>query len=190
MQVEVQSPLNFVIGLLQSEFWSRGDFWIFLILSVVGVVVSSYGLKYAVWAYREAQMAKNEAEQAKKAATLAGRTVKLQSVIIELGEVPRKLEALNPEVLFEDARNLFNEVSWRITRALTPFVDDAEFKVRIGALFLALEEGESALSGVKPSGGTDPSETPRAVYNALESNFSTIGKLVHALQGSFEKQIT
>jgi hypothetical protein len=189
MQVGVQSHFDLVIGLLQTEFWRHWDFWISQIFAVIGIVVSGFGLKYAIRAFTEAQLAKNAAEQAKIAATTAGRTVKLQSVMIELGEVPRKLEQLGPEILFEDARNLLNEVSWRIIRATTPFMDDAPLKSKIGAIRAALEEAESALNGVKPSGPQDATEAPRATYNALESSFSAIGNVIHELQGLFEKQI-
>jgi hypothetical protein len=122
MQTDVQSQLARIIELLQEPLWRRWDFWISLILGLAGVGVGIAALKYAILAFEEAKLAKEEAEQAKEAATEAGKTVRVQTVAIELGEISQKLGRLQPEIRFSEARDLLNDVSWRLRRAISPFV--------------------------------------------------------------------
>src|SRR5438309_11646527 len=107
MPTDLEAALRHVIELLQRPFWSRWDFWIFLGLGAGSLFAS-------IQAFREAR-------QARRAATLAGRTVKLQTVAIELGEILHKLEELQMGIKFDKARDLLSEVSKRTRRAVSPF---------------------------------------------------------------------
>src|ERR1700730_6528303 len=63
---------------LQMSFWHHGDFWI-----STGIGIA--GLGFTIWAVLEAK-------GAKRAAIEAGRTVKMQTVAIELMEISQKLD--------------------------------------------------------------------------------------------------
>jgi hypothetical protein len=185
MQADVQSQVSKVLELLQTHRW---DFLVSLLLSLAGIGVSIAGLVYSIRAFREANLAKLEAELAKQAATEAGRTVRVQTVAIELGEVSQKLERLLPDIRFSEARELLNEVSKRTRRAISPFAEDPALKTTIAAVRQALDTAQSSLKGVRPTSPAGESEAPIAVYNAIEADFAAIGNLVADLLGLFEKQ--
>jgi hypothetical protein len=153
MQADIQSQVTRTTEFLQEPFWRHAEFWIFLLLSLIGLGISTAGLVYSILAFKEAGLAKLEAEQAKQAATEAGKTVKAQTVAIELGEISQKLERLQPDIRFSEARELLNEVSRKIRRAISPFAEDLALKSTIGALRQALDGAQSSLKGVRPNPG-------------------------------------
>jgi hypothetical protein len=110
MQPNDFQALQQVLQRLDVPFWKHIDFWIATLLGVAGVFVSFL-------AYRQAEAAKEEARQAKEAATEAGRTVKLQTMSIELTEIAQKLDRVQPGIKFNAAKDLFNETSRRLRRA-------------------------------------------------------------------------
>jgi hypothetical protein len=187
MQADIQSQVTRITEILREPFWRHGEFWIFLLLSLIGLGISTAGLVYAILAFKEAELAKLEAEKAKQAATEAGRTVKAQTVAIDLGEISQKLERLQPDIRFSEARELLNEVSRKIRRAISPFAEDPALKSTIGTLRQALDGAQSSLKGVRPNPGNE-NEVPGAVYNGIEADFATISNLVADLLGLFEKQ--
>ena len=190
MQPDLQSEVNHLIQVLQEPVWHRWDFWLLLILSLAGLGVTIAGLVYSILAFREARLAKIEAEQAKRAATEAGRTVRAQTVAIELSEIAQKLEGLKPEIKFSDARELFNEVSRRLRRAISPFAEDASLKTTISAVRQALDTAQSSLKGVRPTNPLSETETPGTVYNGVEADFLAINNLVADLLGLVSKRRT
>lgn len=188
MQPDIQSQINRILDLLQRPLHQRLDFWIFFVLAVIGIAAGVASLYYAVLAYEEAKLAKSAAEQAKKAATEAGKTVRVQTVAIELGEITQKLEQLRPDILFSEARDLFNEVSRRLRRAISPFADDPALKTTIAAVRAALDATQTSLKNVRPTDPNKERETPAAVYNGVEADFVAISNLVADLLGLFEQK--
>jgi len=77
---------------LHPPFYQTWDFWLSFILSVAGLVASLFSFK--------------EARAAKKAANEAGRTVKIQTITIELSEILQKLDNLKPHIDYHEARTL------------------------------------------------------------------------------------
>jgi hypothetical protein len=188
MPPDVVSQIHRAIDLLQEPFWRHGDFWVYIVLTLVGLGVGIAGLVYAVRAFKEAQLAKIAAENAKHAATEAGRTVRVQTVAIELGEVSQKLERLRPKILFVDARDLLNEISKRIRRNVSPFAEDPALKTTIAAVRQALDAAQKSLNDVRPATPENESDAPNAVFNGIEADFALIGNLVADLLGLVEKQ--
>src|SRR5262245_23235861 len=107
----VPAILGQLLLVASTPFWKQPDFWIGQLVGLAGLVFSFLG-------YREAQ-------RAKRAATAAGRTVKLQTVTIELSEISQKLEKIQPEIRFDEARDLLSESSRRLRRAVSPFAKDS-----------------------------------------------------------------
>jgi hypothetical protein len=165
-----------VLDAVQAGFWI--GHWEFVISLVVGVG----GLFFSILAFREAR-------QAKKAAREAGVTVKLQTITIELTEIAQRLNKLEPDIKFRDARDFLAEISQRLIRLTVGFGADPEFKRTIDALRAALLAAKTSLNDVRP---TNPKEAdaPQVVYNAIESNFATINDTVSELLGLFEKRST
>jgi hypothetical protein len=182
MQADVQSQIARIMELLQAPFWRRWEFW----LHLVGIGVGVAALVYAIRAFEEAKLAKQEAERAKDAATAAGKTVRVQTVAIELGEISQKLGRLQPDARFSEARDLLNEVSWRLRRAISPFAEDEALKSTIASVRQALDTAQNSLKNVRPASAD--SDAPGVVYNGIESDFALIGNLVADLLGLFEKQ--
>ena len=178
---DIQSTLTRVLELLNTPFWKHWEFWIGTILGAVGVLVSAA-------AYKQAEQATEEAKKAKQAATEAGRTVKLQTITIELSELAQKLDRIKPEVRFSDASDLLNEVSRRSRRAVSPFANDHQLSAAITALKDALKATRSSLQTVRPVDPSKEEETPYTVYYAVQQDFATLNDCVADLLGLFEKQ--
>lgn len=170
---QVQALLNSIQTAVQSSFWKHGDFWIGTLLGIAGLVFSL--------------LAFVEARRAKHAATEAGKTVKIQTVTIELSEIQPKLDKLHPEIKFDEARDLLNEITRRLRRVISPFERDQAFADKITALRDILDRTKESLNKVRPSDPTK-AEVPRAVYFAIESDFAAISNVVADLSGLFEKQ--
>lgn len=181
MQAAAQSLIT-----LQYEFLRRPDFWISLIIDLAGLIVGIFALVYAIRAFNEATLAKGEAEKAKDAATEAGKTVRAQSVAIELGEIPTKLGRLQPDTEFSQARELLNEISWRTRRAISPFSEELPLKAVIEAIRKALDTAQTSLNNLRPASGQ--AEVPGVIYNGLESDFAVIGNLIADLLGLLDKR--
>jgi hypothetical protein len=184
MQTDIQSELGRIIEFLQRPWWNRLDFWIGLIAVLVGVA----GLVYSILAFREARKAKHEAQEARKAATAAGRTVRLQTVAIELSEIIQKLERLQRGILFDQAQELLNEISRRLRRFVSPFQDDGKLSPSISLCLGALESAQKSLNSVRPTDPAREAEVPGVVYLAIQGDFATINNSIAGLQGLFEKE--
>lgn len=162
--------LQLILKIVQAGFWTHPSFWI-----------ETIGLIFAAAAFWEAR-------QAKVAATHAGRTVKIQTVALELTEASLKLDKLEPEIKFSAARDLLSETSRRITRAISPFSNEPQLKASIEALREAIEKASAALNSVRPTIPNAEEQAPHAVYYAIESHFSKINNNVAHLVGLLEKQ--
>lgn len=164
-----------------APFWEHPDFWIESAIGLTAVVLSFL-------AYRQAEAAKEEAVKATEAATEAGRTVKLQTMAIELTEVAQKLDRVQPGIKFNFAKDLFNETSRRLRRVVAPFADNPDLHDAIEAVKDALEATQSSLKQVRPTDPGKEGEAPDAVYYGIEDNFATINNCVADLLGMVEKQ--
>jgi hypothetical protein len=174
MSPDFQPILNRILDLLQRPFWTGAGFWISLLIGIGGLCSSI--------------LAFLAARQAKKAATSAGRTVKLQSLTIELTEISQKLDRIHPEIRFDEARDLFSEVSWRLRRVVSPFKNEAALSASCDAALQALDAAHGSLKSVHPTDPNKEKETPSAVYYAIEDDFAMIKNCVADLTGLFEKQ--
>jgi len=155
MSPDIQSALNRILE-LHHPFWKDGSFWIFLVLGAAG-------LYFSIRAFVEAR-------GAKRAATEAGRTVKLQTITIELTEIAQKLDRIQPEIPFNEARDLLSEISRRLRRAISPFAKEVELSEAIEAARQALQAAQKSLKAVRPADPTKEAEAPNAVYYAIEDD--------------------
>lgn len=157
------------------------DFWLFLGLSLIGIGLSAGGLWYSIRSFQEAQAAK-------KAAVEAGKIVKVQTVTIELSEIIQRLDALETDISFTDARDLHTEIARRLRRLTSSLRNDADadLKNSIEQLHVSLEETRTALDGVRPE--QQPPKTENVVYNAIEGHFSSMSGCIADLMGLLEKR--
>ncbi len=155
-------------------FYQTFDFWISFVLGAAGVV-------FSIMAYIEAAKAKN-------AAAAAGRSVKIQTVTIELTEILQRLDKLDDEIEFPEARDLLSEVSRRLRRLVGPFSNTPDISENYNQLKAALKQAKEALEGVRPSSLSTADQTPNAVYYALQGHFGTISEFVAEISGALEKK--
>lgn len=163
-----------LLKLVTVPFWRKPDFWIGALISLAGVV----------FAWR----AFVEARGAKAAANEAGKTVKIQTITIELTELSQRLDKLGMDIRFDEARDLINETSRRLRRLISPFEKDAEFSDTITALRESLASANKSLRDVRPPDNDDIEQVPYTVYYGIEGDLSEINGLVADLLGLFEKR--
>lgn len=156
------------------SFYQDWGFWIGVFLSLIGIL-------FSVKAFIEAK-------KARQAALEAGRTVKIQTVTIELTEIAQRLDKLNYDLNFSDARDLLNEISRRLRRLIAPFQSSDDFLTVCCELKTALEDARVALDGVRPADNQAAGLPPNAVYFATQGHFSIISALVAEITGLFEKR--
>jgi hypothetical protein len=155
-------------------FWQSFDFWIFVLLSIASLIASLRAF--------------SEARKARYAAYEAGKTVKLQTITIELSEIVQKLEKLDTYIDFSTARDLLSEMNRKIRRLVSPFQDDDDFKVLIEKIKTVLDETKKSLTLVRPVDDFEEEEVTQAVYNATESYFAELSGLIAELMGLIEKR--
>jgi hypothetical protein len=170
----VEETLRSVELALSRPFWEAPDFWIGLAVGLIGTCLSAL----AFW----------EARQAKRAATEAGRTVKLQTITIELTEIGQRLDKIQPEIRFSEARDLLAEINRRLRRVTSPYATDGELASSIAGLREALQVAQSSLKAVRPTDPDSEADAPNAVYFGIESDFANINNSVADLLGLFEKR--
>jgi hypothetical protein len=150
------------------------DFWIVIVIGLVGIGVS--------------YLAYLEAGSAKKAAVKAGRSVKIQTITIELSEIAQRLDKLEMGISYSAARDLLNEIARRLHRLISPFQDEKDFKQVIVTLKDSLEAAKKALAEVRPETNEDESHVDdNDVYYGIEGHLSTISSVVADLMGICEK---
>lgn len=156
-----------------NPFYTQIEFWIFMVVGVAGVV-------FSVMAYHEARAAK-------KAAFEAGKTVKIQTITIELTEIAQRLDKLDFDLKFSESRDLLNEISRRLRRLIAPFQDNEDLSACCQNLKNALDDAKHALEEVRPQALEDESP-PNTIYFATQGHFSNISSLVAEIMGLFEKR--
>lgn len=169
-----QSLLDQVLQRLPPPFWRDGGFW-------TSFAIGGGGLVFSILAWVEAK-------RAKQAATAAGRTVKLQTIAIELTEIVQKLDKVQPGIRFNEARDLISDTSRRVHRATSPFGSEPKLADAIESAKEAVQVAQDALKLVRPTGAGKESEAPDAVYYGIEAACSVISDAVSDLIGLFEKQ--
>ncbi len=158
--------------LLAPPFFQTVDFWINLALGLVGVA-------FSIGAFKEARAAKLAAGE-------AGRTVKIQTITIELTEIVQRLDKLSDSISFTEARDLLNEVSRKLIRLTAPFQALDDLSGPIDNLRSVLQDAKAALDAVRPE--ADPNVPNNNVYFGVQGHFSTISSLVAEIMGLFEKR--
>lgn len=170
----MESNIEAIIGLLSTPFYMRLDFWISALIGVAGVI-------FSIKAFMEASAAK-------RAASEAGRTVKIQTITIELGEIAQRLDKLDYEVKYTEARDLLNEISRRIRRLIAPFESNSDLSDACGRIKKALGDAKDSLDEVRPQSMEESSISAASVYFAVEGHLSNISGLVAEIMGLFEKR--
>lgn len=158
---------------ISSPFYTTPEFWISVLIGVASIL-------FSVLAFIEARKAKNAAAE-------AGKTVKIQTITIELTEIAQRLDKLDFELTFSEARDLLNEVGRRLRRLIAPFQTTEDMTEACENLKNALDEAKVALQEVRPN--TEDAElVENSVYFATQGHFSNISSLVAEITGLFEKR--
>jgi hypothetical protein len=168
--------LTKLAALLYDPFYESASFWIGTVLSIVGIT-------FSVKAFQEAKAAK-------QAASEAGKTVKIQTITIELSEIAQRLDKLDFNISFSDARDLINEISRRLRRLIAPFQSTPEMHEICDNLKLALDQAKLALEEIRPQAPEmDIQElSTSSVYFATQGHLANISGLVAEIMGLFEKR--
>lgn len=168
--------LTKLAALLYDPFYESTSFWI-------GTGLSLAGITFSVKAFQEAR-------EAKLAASEAGKTVKIQTITIELSEIAQRLDKLDFNISFSDARDLINEISRRLRRLIAPFQSTPDMREICDNLKLALDQAKIALEEIRPQAPEmDVQELPASsVYFATQGHLASISGLVAEIMGLFEKR--
>lgn len=166
--------LNNIHEIISTPFYKKVEFW-------VPVVISAIGVFFSFKAYKEAK-------SAKKASIDAGRTVKIQTIVIDIAELIQRISSFNEDLSYAEARNILTDITNRSHRLISPFERDQNYKHKISEIKDALTKAKIALNKVKPSPDGEGEEIKfHSVYYAIETPFSEVSKLLSELTGLFEK---
>lgn len=159
---------------LMEPFYKDLGFWISNIIGLAGLI-------FSIKAFKEAQ-------KAKLAASEAGKTVKIQTITIELSEIAQRLDKLDFNLTFSEARDLLNEISRRLRRLIAPFQSSTDMTDACSNLKAALDNAKCALDEVRPQNESGVEAPANSVYFATQGHFSNINALVAEIMGLFEKR--
>lgn len=173
MQPDIQFQLTQLAKSLPPPFWKDPGFIFALAVGIAGLVFSILS-----WI---------AAKEAKKAATAAGRTVKLQTVAIELSEIGQRLDRVQPGIRFSEARDLLADTSRRLHRATSPFKQEPTLEPYVKAVIEQIDGALTSLKEVRPQEGKEL-EAPDSVYYGIEAECSSLNASVADLIGLLEKQ--
>ncbi|RSH63881.1 hypothetical protein [Stutzerimonas stutzeri] len=171
--MEIEDALSNILQIAEQPFYERLDFWIGLIVGLAGVVFSIM----AFW----------QAKKAKEAAAAAAKTVKIQSLTIELTEIAQRLDKLDYDLDFQSARDLLNEVSRRLRRIIAPFNERDDIAQLKADLIAVIAEAKTALENVRPQSTDGQDALVNNIYFAMQGHFSSISDITADITGLFEK---
>lgn len=165
-----------LINELKIPFYKDLGFWI-------GVLVGLTSVIFSYIAYREAKKAKEAAKE-------AGKSVKIQTITIELTELIQRLDKLDVEISYQEARDLYNEINRKVRRILSPYKKEEYFETEILEIITTLNDLKKGLNGVKPfsNDNTEEQMTGSSVYFGIESEFSTLSGQLAELSGLMEQK--
>lgn len=168
------TDLQRIVSQIERPFYQEAEFWISLAVGIVGVL-------FSLLAYFEAR-------KAKEAAAEAGRTVKIQTITIELSEIAQRLDKLDSKLGFSEARDSLNEISRRLRRLIAPFELGDDLKGPCQSLRESLKAARTALDNLVPQDGLIENLLPNSVYFATQGHLAEISGLVAEIMGLFEKR--
>ena len=168
-----ESEIIELIKNLEIPFWKEYDFWIFLVLAIGSLLAS-------IKAFMEAREAKNAAKE-------AGKTVKIQTITIELSEIIQRLDRLDIEIDFSTARDLLNETNRRVRRLIAPFKEENDYKELTTSIITILKDAKNSLIQVRPI-EDEELIVKNSVYYAVESDFAELSGQLAELMGKFEER--
>lgn len=159
---------------LAEPFYVKAEFWINFGLGIVGIV-------FSIFAFLEAR-------SAKEAAGEAGRTVKMQTITIELNEIAQRLDKVDSQLTFSQARDSLNEFSRKLIRLTAPVQDVTDLRVPCQRLREALDSAKESLDRLLPQHGGSEDLPPNSVYFATQRHLADISGLVAEIMGLLEKR--
>lgn len=167
--------LETILNNTSEQFYENFGFWIGIILSIIGIIIS--------W------IAYKEAERAKIAAFKAANFVRIQSITIELTEITQRLDKINPNLDYSTARDFFNEVSRRIRRSLSSISQHPEFSQKTNQIITTLNGIKKNLDDVRKTALEDKSLLEGIdIYLIIEGEFSTLSGDLAELCGILEQK--
>ncbi|WP_416638233.1 hypothetical protein [Pseudomonas sp. OHS18] len=169
--MNLEENVEKILKYTEASFLTAGDFWINLVVGLAGVCFSL--------------LAFVEAKKAKEAAAAAAVTVKMQSLTIELTEIAQRLDKIDYDIDFQEARNLLSESSRRLIRIIAPFQDKGNLADLKSELTTIVSNAMTALDNVRPENGQ--AVVHNAIYFAMQWHFSNISNLTAEITGIFEK---
>lgn len=161
-----------ILAQVVQSFWQSAGFWILLILVLIIIAA-------LVFFYFEI----NTRDKNSDRITASSR---LQNIMLEYQTIIHKLDQLNIDIEFPEARDLCSEINRRVRRLTAAYKADPEYQEIIAAIHQSLEAIKSSLTDVRPVEMRKLSDT--AVYFAIEAHFSELGGHLSELMGLFEKQ--
>ncbi len=171
-------------------FWfDHYDFWISLLLGIVGVIASAIGIHYSKKAFREAKLAKD-------AAFKAGIVVKTQEIIMELERISNSC-VLEEEIRFAEANKKLNEIGGRVFGILGMYKSDNNLKDQIQLIQDNIVSIKGALETANPSNPVSVFSDPEIngtmlinyVYNITAPHFSNLITSLNTLKGILNSRL-
>jgi len=148
----------------------------------IGSVIGLASVYFSIVAFKEAK-------QAKEAAKEAGSAVKIQTITIELTEIIQRLDKLDINITYQDARDFYNEINRKVRRILSPYKKDEDFTNEIKEVSESLNLLKTNLESVRPyNSELEDDLTGNTVYYAVEGEFSSLSGLLAELTGLLEQK--
>lgn len=168
------NDLELIKDIVQQPFYVKFDFWIGFVVGLIGIFFSGKAFL--------------EARSAKQAASEMAKTIKIQTITIELTEIAQRLDKLDFTLSFVEARDLLSEVSRKLRRLIAPFQGNGDVKMQCDNLKLSLDLARDELNQLRPQNGDLDEISANSIYFGMQGHFSNISNHVAEIMGLFEKR--
>lgn len=168
---------------LQVGFWEHPNFWIELLLALLGIIVGLLAYKEAKKAFREAGKAKDAATAAEEAAIEAGNAVRIRDITFELTEITNSLSSLELKITHKQALDLYIEINRKVNRYLSPYKTDETYSEKIDEIFSCLDTFKQNIDDVRPFKNAEHTPPGNSIYYGIVGGVSTLSGKLAALTG-------
>jgi len=169
----------------QTPFWEHINFWIEIVIALVGIGIGWMAYREAHNAFVEAGRARVAATAAKDAAIKAGKTVKKQSILLAISETIRLCQILRGNTNYEDSNTKLMEICGKVRNIIGLYRED------LGQSHQSLLQQIQACASesLTEFNLLDSEVKSKIIYNKIRPIIANLAGHLNELQGVLENEL-
>jgi len=185
LQIQIDSAdFKKLVSTVAEPYWQHSEFWINVVLGIVGIWIGWLAFSEAGKAFNEAGKAKDAATAAEEAAIKAGKTVKKQSILLAISDTIRICQ-IRIDTNYEDTNNKLMDINGKVRNILGLYKED------IGQDHQSLLQQIITCSSdvLTEFNLLDPDAVPKDIYNRIRPLIIPLVGHLNELLGVLENEL-